>query len=300
MKQSLILIFIFTIFFCLVMIMNPENNLNMVEYLPNEINNWEKTGGDLVYTPATLYQYINGGAELFISYDFKKMWVRKYARPENPEITINVDVFDMSSSANAFGVFSQGCENYEHDIGQGSQYSSGLLTFWKGHYYISVLAYPETEEKKDTILRIGRHIAGAIKEEGQLPAVISLLPNQGLVKESIRYFRHYIWLNSHYFISNENILHIDKDTEVVLAKYSHENVKYFLLILLYTGERSAKAAYKSFLKHYLPEAQDGIIKIEDGKWTGCHLKGKLVMVVLNADTKEMIKKLFAEIGKKVI
>lgn len=286
------------IVFSLARPVDSQHSMNMAEYLPDEIDGWKKSGQDIVHDPATLYQYINGGAELFISYDFKSMRGRKLARPENPDDIINVDLFDMGNPANAFGVFSQGCETCDTSIGQGSQYSGGLLTFWKGQYYVSILAYPESEAKRDAVLKIGRHIAAAIQAEGALPAILSLLPDEGLVKESIRYFHHYIWLNSHYFISNENILQIDKQTEAALAKYQHGDARYFLLLLLYPGKKQAQTAYESFQAHYL-KGHSGAMKLEDGRWTGCRLKERLVMIVFNADTKERISGLFDQVSRRV-
>lgn len=258
--------------------------------LPAEVNGWKKSGKDTLYTPENLFEYINGGAELYISYNFKFLLARKYAQEGSPDIFIAVDIFDMGSTGNAFGVFSHSREAVDHCIGPGieSEYDSGLLTFWKGKYYISVLAYPETEEKKKTVLALGRHIAQSIVEESPLPPLVLRLPPENLVKESIRYFRHYIWLNSHYFISDQNILHIDKDTEAVLAKYQKKgessDYSYFLLLAAYPDKAKAETARKSFLKNYLPDARDGIKQLEDGRWTGCKQKDNLIIIVLNAPT----------------
>lgn len=293
--RFLIKIFIFFLF-CNNIMSVIETELS--EYLPEEINGWKKKGADRFFNPDNLFEYINGGAELFISYGFKKALTRKYGCIEQSEII--VDVFDMGAPSNAFGVFSQGRENLSKNIGQGSEYSSGLLIFWKHRYYISILSFPETEVSKRVILRLGKYISRSIKEEGELPSVLSLLPNEGLVKKSVRFFRHYIWLNSHYFISNQNILNINKNTESVLAKYRGKTSKHYVLLILYPNKENAEEAYKSFLHNYLIDARDGIKKIEDGKWTGCTLQKKLVIIVLNAGSSKRIQHLFDKIEKKFI
>ena len=262
--------------------------------LPLEIAGWNKSAKDTIYTPENLFEYINGGAELYISYDFKHALAQKYLKEGNPEISITLDIFDMGSPANAFGVFSHSREDVDHVISEDveSEYASGLLTFWKGRYYVSILAYPETAEKKKTLLALGRHIAQSIDEKSPIPPLVSQLPQVNLVKDSIRYFRHYIWLNSHYFISDQNILHMDKETEAVLAKYKGKGKAgdyfYFVLLVAYPDKAKAAVALKSFLKSYLPDARDGVKQLEDGRWTGCKQKENLIIAVLNAPTAEIV------------
>ena len=118
------------------------------------------------------------------------------------------------------------------------------------------------------------------------PAIVGVLPPDGLVEESIRYFHHYIWLNSHYYISDENLLRIDGNTEAVLATYGSGAARLVLLVVGYTGDGPAQAAYESFTAGYLPELAGGeAALIEDGTWTGCRIRGDVVMVVFNAKTE---------------
>ena len=54
---------------------------------------------------------------------------KTYQKEGQPEII--VDLFDMGTSQNAYGVFSHARETVEQNFGQGSQYTEGLLIFWK-------------------------------------------------------------------------------------------------------------------------------------------------------------------------
>lgn len=281
-------------------IMAKTTTINLTELskqLPGEISGWKKSAKGTFYTPENLFEYINGGAELYRSYNFRQMLAQKYEKEELPEITM--DIFDMGNSFNAFGVFSHSREALDQSIAPDveSEYASGLLTFWKGRFYVSIMAYPETEEKKKTVLTLGRHIAGLIRESSQIPPIISKLPTENLIQESIRYFQHYIWLNSHYFISDQDILHIDKDTHAGLAKYKEKPGagSYYVLLVEYQDTAKAEAAYGNFMKNYLPDAQDGVKQLEDGKWTGCKREGNLVIAVLNATGADKVKALFKKI-----
>lgn len=257
---------------------------NLSSVLPAEVSGWKKAGPPEAYDKSNLFDYIDGGAELYISYNFQKLLAVRYKGTGDEEIVI--DMFDMGNSYNAFGLFSHGREREDGLAGQGSEYNAGLLTFWKDRFYVSILAYPETEAKKEIVLGLGRTLANAIPKEGQWPPVIGLLPQPNLIPESVRYFHHYIWLNSHFFIANENILLIDDETQAVLAKYKTENKPLHLLIALYKDGTKAKEAGQSFLRNYLPDAGEGMSRLPDGRWTGIRVEGNRLSIVFNAPSRE--------------
>lgn len=270
---------------------------NLSDLLPDQVNGWEKQE-DQIYNKETLFEYINGGAELYISYGFKEVLSRKYIKSGQPDIL--VELFDMNSSTNAYGIFSHSREEIDTTYGQGSQYTFGLMLFWKDHYLVSIMASPETEESKQAVFALAQTIDDAIPFEGQIPEIISLLPKENLIPESVRYFRHYIWLNSHYYIADNNILNIDETTHAVLAKYLNNGKQSILLLVNYLNNKKATKAYNSFKQQYLPELIDeNIVKMEDGTWTGCRLDDGLVSVVFNATKKDRAIDLLNSINKKL-
>jgi hypothetical protein len=254
--------------------------------LPPEIDGWKKAGSPVTYDNKSLYDYINGGAELYIAYNFQKMYAFRYTVGDDSEIII--DIFDMGKSYDAFGIFSHGREEDDKKLGQGSEYNSGLLTFWKDRYYVSILAFPETESKAQTVKKLGAMLADVIPGTGEMPPIVDLLPAENLVPYSTHYFHHYILVNSHYYIANENILNIDGTTHAVLARYRIEGNTFYMLLVDYENTQKAKEAQKSFLQHSLPDAQEGIKELDDGKWTGCKLKDKLLVVIFNSPTKDVL------------
>ena len=71
------------------------------------VSGWERVGSIDTYAPGTLFEYINGEAELYLKYDFVELATAIYER-EDPSIV--VDMYDMGSELNAFGLYS----NYRH------------------------------------------------------------------------------------------------------------------------------------------------------------------------------------------
>ncbi len=273
-------------------------SIDLASLLPDDVKGWRTGADDQAFTPENLFDYINGGAELYLSYGFNEVLNRTYTSPDRPEII--VDIFDMGSSENAFGVFSHSREEIDDTYGQGSHYSHGLMLFWKDRYYVSILASPETAETKETVFELARHIDNAIPGEGPLPRTLDLLPRESLNPASIRYFHHYIWLNSHYYVAGENILHIEQDTDAVLAKYGKTGANHLLLIVEYAYDKRAREGMDGFVKHYAPELKgEPVVQIEDGTWTGCRRTGAALAIVFNAASKEAVLGLLDDVEKNV-
>jgi len=275
-----------------------DNELNLNEILPDSLSSWQIAGPDSIYTPTNLFKYINGGAELYFSYGFNQLVNRTYKSQDQSEIIL--DIFDMGSSYNAFGLFSHARETMDAAYGQGSQYTGGLLLFWKDRYYISILAHPETAETKEAVLEMAGILDRALTQVGPLPDIINLLPEQDLIEPSIRYFHHHIWLNSNYFIAHENILHINEDTEAVLAKYTEPDNSYFVLIIQYRNSKAGLKAYSNFQDKYLQQSPDGqVFRIEDGTWIASDLINKTFVGLFNAKSKDSIQNKLENIRQRI-
>jgi hypothetical protein len=261
-----------------------ETFTEMKGLLPDSILSYQPVN-EGSYTGEDLFDYINGGAELFNSYGFNKLITRTYHAEGQPDII--TDIFDMGNSYDAFGVFSYSMHKTESDYGQGSQSSKGMIVFWQDRYYVSIIAYPETPGSKKAVDELAQYISKKIGREGNLPEILNFLPNEGLNKESIKYFHHYIWLNSLYFISHENILDISDDTPAVLAKYGDSMAKTILLLIHYPDEMRGKQALDNFLLHYIPDHKDSSpLKIEDGTYINFRITNELLAIVFNAGSPE--------------
>ena len=260
--------------------------------LPPAVAGWTKALPPTRYLPRTLSAYIDGGAELYLSYNFQGALAVKYKGAGEEEIA--VDIFEMGSSYDAFGVFAHSRESIDSAVGQGSEYAAGLLTFWKDRYYVSILAYPETAAKREAVFSLGRTIAGAIPREGALPPILGLLPAENLVPESVHFFHHYIWLNSFYFVSNDNVLDIGSDTPAVLAKYKPGGGSMFLLVVRYPSDARAAAAAALFKKSVLGGADDPR-ELKPGRWTGLERRGGRVAAIFGAPDEAAIRGLFGKI-----
>jgi len=252
--------------------------------VPQEVEGWQSAAPDETYDRETLFKYIDGAAEVYLAYGFRRVLARRYTKSD--EAPIALDVFDMGSSEDAFGVFAFERDGPDVGIGQGADYGGGLLLFWKHRFFVSILAAPETPARRKAVLSLGKAVADAIPQSGRVPDLIGLLPPEGLRAERVVYLHTEGSLAYHYFIAEDNILKLGRDTQAALAQYGPKEKRYRLLLVKYPRESRAKKALASFLPSYLPEAgADGAARVEDGGWCAAQRHGSHVIVVFQAPEK---------------
>lgn len=249
---------------------------------------------DQYFNTETLYNYIDGGAELYLSYGFTNVLSRRYSCPG--EMDIVAEIFDMKGARDAFGAFTNMREKNQHEFGQGSQQLQGSLIFWKDHYFITLSTNKSTEKSMAAIKKIAEYIDQAIPNEGKIPDLFGLLPQESLVPEGYCYFHHYIWLNAYYFIASYNILNVSDSTDAVVAKYGSPEKRSYLLLVQYPDVQTAKTAYEKFIADFSPELKKtDAIKLKDKTWHTASLRGNLFVSVFNAPTKEEALKLLKSV-----
>ena len=272
---------------CLICNTIMANKTDSLSYLlPDSVEGWESQEEDRQFNPDNLFDYINGGAELYLSYGFNEVLNRTYLKSGHPEI--RVDVFDMVDSHNAFGVFCHVRETVEKRFGQGSQQYEGAIIFWRNNYYISIMSHDETEDSRIAMEKIATEIDARIESTGSLPEVIDRLPTKGLSEESVIYFHHPIWVNALYYTVDENIFNVNLDTQCVTARYGELGDRQYVLMIQYPDSDHASIAFENFQNHF---SKEDIFQIEDGKWCSGNLKGTLLYCVFDASTKEKAQNL---------
>ena len=263
-------------------------------FLPAEIAGWRWDNKVEQHDSRTLYGYMDGAAELYLSYGFRDLTVRRFVKQGLPSIT--VELYRMASSADAYGVFTFERQDEPAGIGQGSEFGGGMLRFWKGAYFASIYAEGEGAEVESALTGIGRGVADAIPTTGPEPELIGAVPGKefGLVDRSVRFLRSHVLLNQRFFIAHQNILNLDRKTEAVLAQYLRDRQKVHLLLVRYLTPEAAGDAYRGFMKAYLPDAGGrDRAKTNDGRWTLARRQAEFVLIVFGApaesDAEGLIK-----------
>ena len=258
--------------------------------LPGEINGWAAVPEDRIYDEQTIFSYINGGAEVYKAYNMRQCLSRRFTKTDGPAIIL--DIFDMGSAEDAFGVFTHDMDGKAVEIGQDARFRSGWLSFWKHRYFVSIYAEEDTDSAETAVDALGRKVAACIPQKGNKPDILLKLPDAGLDSASIRYLHHPAILNYHFYLSDENILNISSETKVVLANYISGKENARLLLISYPDKIRAQQSHDLFLKHYLSDAdKTGVAVLEDGNWAAASLKNSLLIIVLEADSRQLAENL---------
>jgi hypothetical protein len=151
-----------------------------------EVDGWMRTGDVITYDADNLWEYINGAAELFIEYGVQTC---RAADLTSDELTVAVDLYDMGSPLNAFGVFNRESPNKGGSLPHALKavvsppYQALLL---KGTTYVKVNAV-EGELTEATGRELLQQIAASLPGEPTPPTELDLLPQPGRVPGSEGY-----------------------------------------------------------------------------------------------------------------
>lgn len=272
---------------------NPNNGSGQTELkepLPSDFDEW-KTSETRFFERDNLFDYLDGGAEIYLSYDFQKLMVQEYLLADK---SIMVEIYQMSSSDDAFGLFSLNQEGENWTVGQDASYSFGILCFWKDHFFVRIMDMEGENSSQELILKLGKGIAERIKGEGRPPQLLNRIPQDNLQKQSIFYFHKNIVLNNLYFLSKENILNLSEKTNALLASYGKDNQALKLVLIEYPDTLESRNAFENFNQKYLNvtiSSLRNLQKVGEDLFCGVELKGNFLIVVLQGNTKDSIDKL---------
>jgi hypothetical protein len=267
---------------------------------PRVVKGWKWDGEQGIYDRKSLYDYIDGAAEVYLAYHFERVEARRYVREGRPSLV--AELYRMAHSEDAFGLFMLERQDPEADIGQGSEFGGGMLRFWKGRYFASLFAEGESGDAEQALLALGRSLAASITETGQPPDLLRYLSGvlSGRDPARLCFVRSHILLNRCFFISHENILGLGLDVEALLVRLPGEKDAVRVLLLRYPSEPRAASTLRRFADAYMPDAREGaVVKTEDGRWTSAVQYRQFATIVFGAPAQAEAASLTSAIVEKI-
>ena len=138
------------------------------------------------YKPDTLYQYIDGGADVYLLYDFQVLLHQDF---KAGAADITADVYDMGKPEDAFGIYSaERSPKYTYiPVGAEGYRSKGVLNFFQDRYYVKL---SESGAGADALLdQLARTLSTRIGGSRTAPPLLVKLPQLHRVKHSEQYIR---------------------------------------------------------------------------------------------------------------
>lgn len=271
--------------------------------LPAEVAGWRADpAADKAFTRDTIFTYMDGAGELYLAYAFRGLEVREYADGRGGSIA--VELYDMGKPADAYGIFTQDRDGEAAAVGREGLYGAGLLRFWKGRFFVRILADRETEETKRIVLALAVRAAARLADDGGQPRLVAALPPAGLEAGTVRYFHQQVSLNSHYYLADENVLGLSADTEAVLATYRLPQGKAMLLLSKYIRADDARRAYLRLCEGFFSEPcrrkdELHIERLESGDSAGVKRNGSFLVLVLEAPDAAECERLLLAAAKTI-
>ena len=150
---------------------------------------FKKVEGPNYYGPDKLFDYINGGAELFLAYGFLELLVVEFTRGQDQANRVTLEIYNMGTLENAFGIFKteEGDEVCQLPGGAEGRIGNGLLQFYKRKYYVKVFLPPKSEAYPRAVKEIAKAIETRIKGDFSHPPFFNLFPMKYRVKGSENY-----------------------------------------------------------------------------------------------------------------
>ncbi|MDP2898995.1 MAG: hypothetical protein Q8Q12_20855 [bacterium] len=221
---------------------------------------WKLAGKVNLYPGKKLYDSIDGAADRFFQYDFREQYVVMYSL-SNPDQKIQVEVYDVGTPDDAFGIFSchDNIMSQHTKIGLTAVISPINLDFCQGRYFLRLQAFGFGDGEAEKPLRsLAETIAANIKPTSELPQLVRRLPS-GYVEGTVLCFHTYPTLTERRYIAEENVLNLAKDTNAVLAAYTAEEKKDgeitlklekdVMYLIEYPDKAQAQAARTAYIMH---------------------------------------------------
>ena len=109
-----------------------------------EAKGWVKDGDPQEFVGEDLYTYIDGGAEIYQEYGFRRVVVQDYENASGKSVSL--EIFDMENPAAAFGIFSfkRSGQGKGVAVGAGAELEDYYLNFWKGRFLVTLTGFDDS------------------------------------------------------------------------------------------------------------------------------------------------------------
>lgn len=196
----------------------------------NEIAGWKTDGEPLRYGAEGLWEYIDGSAENFLSFEFREVVVQDYV--SGAGAGLKVEIYEHGSPLMAYGIYAQmrSPDLAFLEIGNEAFADEYSVNFWKGPFYVRVAVFDVSDELAAAMKAFAAAIAAKIPEAGALPPEAACFPPDGLVSRDTRYL-------------TQGVLGREKYPPAFVATYRWENETAKLYLSTLPDSAAARGAF---------------------------------------------------------
>jgi hypothetical protein len=143
-----------------------------------------------LYVRDTLFEHIDGEAELFMPYGFDLLATATYVSASDPDVWLVADVYRMGSPLDAFGIYSNYRRGREEliDFGAEGFILPSQLMFYQDRYFVRLQVTGANSLPRSEFLACGRAIGQRLPNQKGRPRELEIVRVPDLVPGSERYF----------------------------------------------------------------------------------------------------------------
>lgn len=210
------------------------------------ISGWASAGPPAEFEKGNLFNYIDGGAEIFLEFGFDRLIVQDYKKG-NSELVL--EIYQMESPESALGIYLMKC-GVETPIEGVPARNSGdktQFTILKGRAFIHI----NNPDGGARLLPVMVHLARALLEsipQGDPVMLLEELPEENRIPGSERLIRGPYALQSIFTLGEGDVLELKGQIFGVAADYrDQEGEPSIRLVVLYPDEPRAEAVLRNLL-----------------------------------------------------
>lgn len=246
-----------------------DKSKDILQAFPQKLANAVRLEIPKIWDKKTVFDYMDGAAELYMRYGFNLLYTTRYKLPDQISVA---EIYDMGNSKDAFGVFSWDLHGEELKLGQGARYENGILRCWQDKFFISIKGEMHSISFKKFAIDLARHITNWVGKTGLLPDLMKTFPKT-LKPTNLQYFHHDEDLNTFYYISTENVLELSQSTEGVIADCTFNNSIGKVIVIRYPSKTTRDRAIRKLYEKVFPESSrntnnNGVFAKLRGKFCG--------------------------------
>jgi hypothetical protein len=184
-KLNLILFLLFCGLWGIFILKVPELEGKTISF--PEMGGWKLEGKPRVFSPETLYDYINGAADLYHAYEFQELTVAEYKGEKKAGVT--VEVYRHKDLYQAFGIYSQ--ERLPDakflDLGAQGYYEPNIINFLSGPYYVKINGFNTGVDDETILLPMAKKVEEILGGKTSFPSILSSFPVEGKRKNTEKF-----------------------------------------------------------------------------------------------------------------
>jgi hypothetical protein len=223
---------------------------------------WKQIGQVRIISGDRIFDYMDGAGEIPKACRYRSLKVFNYAGPADVKIT--VEVYDMGTSADAFGLYSMKREPKSRIIRLDNRAALGYsdLVFWKDRYTFIIFSEGEKRASTASLLAFAKAFGAQVPRRGRLPDLLRHLPREGYVENSVKFFHGKSALDTVKFLP-QDVFGLRALPDVAVAMYNRPRGS--AMVIRYPTAKAAAEAVQACRR--TPTAK-GILVVRQGRLLG--------------------------------